>query len=239
MRKKFTLVELLVVIGIIAILAALLLPALQRAREHAKSANCAAKLKQLGYIMFFYVDSYQHFMPLATGDADASTLWTQNIKDFDSRANYNEKNNIMCCPSAGTEGVSTANLRYYVSYGMMRYGVGNWIRNGGTFTTVKNAGNLAAPAKLSQVRWASATLLLADCNDVTTPTWGYYRVNNDSSTSGGFIQRHGSKHNVLCTDGHVSARLGSRLEAWRRSGAGATKYLSDGQKQLRCGEMDF
>ncbi len=57
-KHGFTLVELLVVVAIIAILAALILPALARARESARRAVCASNLKQMGEVFHMFADEY-------------------------------------------------------------------------------------------------------------------------------------------------------------------------------------
>lgn len=62
-RRAFTLIELLVVIAIIAILAALLLPALQRARQKAQAVSCLNNLKEWGLATQLYVADHEDYLP--------------------------------------------------------------------------------------------------------------------------------------------------------------------------------
>jgi len=73
-RRAFTLVELLVVIGIIALLISILLPALSKAKEAANTAACMANLRSIGQAMQTYVGDYRGWIP-GSGNTSASHIW--------------------------------------------------------------------------------------------------------------------------------------------------------------------
>src|SRR3569832_24542 len=72
-RCGFTLIELLVVIAIFAVLIALLLPAVQQAREAARRTQCKNNMKQIGLAIMNYESSYNQFPPSMTYDGNADT----------------------------------------------------------------------------------------------------------------------------------------------------------------------
>ena len=73
-KRTFTLIELLVVIAIIAILAAMLLPALQQARDRASSSKCINNLKQMGTVSQTYLDDNRNFWPCGNRNHEISAV---------------------------------------------------------------------------------------------------------------------------------------------------------------------
>ncbi len=207
-RRTFTLIELLIVIAIIAILASLLLPALNKARDRARTAQCATKMKALGNAFALYADAYAGFVPYMR-DSAGEWHWPSNFindaKLLDSRTFF--------CP--GREKPATD---YYFNYWRERtrtgigkaesqyseYGANLYVC---VYTT--SGGAPQASVRFNRIPKASQIVLSAESINGTR-TQANSRVEGPYSTSNPVLWPvHSGERlaNVLFVDGHVKGYL--------------------------------
>lgn len=224
-ENNFTLIELLVVIAIIAILAAMLLPAMNQARETAKKASCIANEKQIGQVFFNWAGDHDGYMlglntpspykaPFGPGTKPAGYSWSYIlVKEgyFNFQKAPTPAGTIFGCPS-WTPG-STATVESATdwrlsdpNYGYNAYWLG-W-----------TSGTDHYFHRITQIERPTDTIAFTDSNMgiYSLPHWTIAYLPKF---------RHGKNTNVLWGDGHVSSQ--TDMELLKHSRQSVTSYYAD------------